>query len=178
MITNIVFTEQAKSSKYDKLTYSDCDCQAFVEKVLYDSGVRKPNGGAYNWKGSNDMWRNALDWRGSVEDCISIYGKVPDGAWVFILKYDGGEKDRGYNDGEGNAKHVGIYVGNDQVRDSTRSTKPKRDGVGYRPLSDFNMVGICKYLDYESNNKDNTHDKIISIINSIRAELDRIERMV
>lgn len=178
MITNAVFTEQAKSSKYDKLTYSDCDCQAFVEKVLYDSGVRKPNGGAYNWKGSNDMWRNALDWRGSVEDCISIYGKVPDGAWVFILKYDGGEKDRGYNDGEGNAKHVGIYVGNDQVRDSTRSTKPKRDGVGYRPLSDFNMVGICKYLDYESNNKDNTHDKIISIINSIRAELDRIERMV
>lgn len=178
MITNVVFTEQAKSSKYDKLTYSDCDCQAFVEKVLYDSGVRKPNGGAYNWKGSNDMWRNALDWRGSVEDCISIYGKVPDGAWVFILKYDGGEKDRGYNDGEGNAKHVGIYVGNDQVRDSTRSTKPKREGVGYRPLSDFNMVGICKYLDYESNNKDNTHDKIISIINSIRAELDRIERMV
>ena len=178
MITNVVFTEQAKSSKYDKLTYSDCDCQAFVEKVLYDSGVRKPNGGAYNWKGSNDMWRNALDWRGSVEDCISIYGKVPDGAWVFILKYDGGEKDRGYNDGEGNAKHVGIYVGNDQVRDSTRSTKPKRDGVGYRPLSDFNMVGICKYLDYESNNKDNTHDKIISLINSIRAELDRIERMV
>jgi hypothetical protein len=178
VITNILFTEQAKSSQYDKLTYSDCDCQAFVEKVLYDSGVRKPNGGAYNWKGSNDMWRNALDWRGSVEDCISIYGKVPDGAWVFILKYDGGEKDRGYNDGEGNAKHVGIYVGNDQVRDSTRSTKPKRDGVGYRPLSDFNMVGICKYLDYESNNKDNTHDKIISLINSIRAELDRIERMV
>lgn len=178
MITNVVFTEQAKSSKYDKLTYSDCDCQAFVEKVLYDSGVRKSNGGAYNWKGSNDMWRNALDWRGSVEDCISIYGKVPDGAWVFILKYDGGEKERGYNDGEGNAKHVGIYVGNDQVRDSTRSTKPKRDGVGYRSLSDFNMVGICKYLDYESNNKDNTHDKIISLINSIRAELDRIERMV
>ena len=178
MITNVVFTEQAKSSKYDKLTYSDCDCQAFVEKVLYDSGVRKPNGGAYNWKGSNDMWRNALDWRGSVEDCISIYGKVPDGAWVFILKYDGGEKDRGYNDGEGNAKHVGIYVGNDQVRDSTRSTKPKRDGVGYRSLADFNMVGICKYLDYESNNKDNTHDKIISLINSIRAELDRIDRMV
>ena len=178
MITNVVFTEQAKSSKYDKLTYSDCDCQAFVEKVLYDSGVRKSNGGAYNWKGSNDMWRNALDWRGSVEDCVSIYGKVPDGAWVFILKYDGGEKERGYNDGEGNAKHVGIYVGNDQVRDSTRSTKPKRDGVGYRPLSDFNMVGICKYLDYESNNKDNNHDKIISLINSIRAELDRIERMV
>ena len=103
MIANLLFTEQAKSSKYDKLTYSDCDCQAFVEKVLYDAGVRKPNGGAYNWKGSNDMWRNALDWRGSVEDCISIYGKVPDGAWVFILKYDGGEKDRGYNDGEGNA---------------------------------------------------------------------------
>ena len=178
MITNVVFTEQAISSKYDKLTYSDCDCQAFVEKVLYDSGVRKSNGGAYNWKGSNDMWRNALDWRGSVEDCVSIYGKVPDGAWVFILKYDGGEKERGYNDGEGNAKHVGIYVGNDQVRDSTRSTKPKRDGVGYRPLSDFNMVGICKYLDYESNNKDNNHDKIISLINSIRAELDRIERMV
>ena len=178
MITNVQFTEQAKSSKYDKIKYADCDCQAFVEKVLYDSGVRKSNGGAYNWRGSNDMWRNALDWRGPIDDCRSIYGEIPVGTWVFIVAHDGGEKDRGYNDGEGNAKHVGIYVGGDIVRDSTRSTKTGRDGVGYRSLSDFNMIGFCKYLDYDNSYPYNNHDKIISIINSIRAELDEIERMV
>lgn len=178
MVSNIRFTEQAKSSKYDNLKYADCDCQAFVEKVLYDSGVHKLSGAAYNWKGSNDMWRNALSWRGSIEDCKAVYGKIPDGAWVFILAYDGGEKDRGYNDGEGNAKHVGIYVGADTVRDSTRSTKTKRDGVGYRSVNDFNMVGLCKYLDYDSGNNDNNNAKILNLIEHIRSELTEIERMV
>lgn len=178
MVTNIKFTEQAKSSKYDNIKYADCDCQAFVEKVLYDSGVRKTSGAAYNWKGSNDMWRNALSWRGTVEMCREIYGKIPDGAWVFILKFDGGEKDRGYNDGEGNATHVGIYVGSDTVRDSTRSTKTGRDGVGYRSINGFNYIGLCKYLDYDSTNKDNDSEKILALIEHIRTELTEIERMV
>lgn len=179
MVTNIRFTQQAISPQYNGITYSQCDCQAFVEKVLADCGVRKPDGGKYNWKGSNDMWRHALAWKGSLDDCISVYGKIPEGAWVFIVKYDGGEKDRGYNDGEGNACHVGIYVGGDSVRDSTRSTKTGRDGVGYRSLDGFNMVGLCKYIDYNaSDNYNDNEERIISIIANIRAELAEIERMV
>lgn len=176
MITAKKFALQAESDKYNNIKYSQLDCQAFVEKVLYDAGCRKSDGSAYNWKGSNSMWRNALTWRGTISDCVAKYGYIPEGAWVFMVKYDGGEKDKGYNDGEGNATHVGIYVGNDTTRDSTRNSK--RDGVGYRPLSDWNMVGLCKYLDYDSTNKDNTIEDCISVINSIKQELIELERMI
>lgn len=176
MVSSIRFEEQARSPQYNGIKYDQLDCQAFVEKVLYDSGCRKSNGSSYNWKGSNDMWRNALSWKGTIDECKKVYGEIPLGAWVFIWANDGGEKDRGYNDNQGNAKHVGIYVGADTVRDSTRNTSG-RDGVGYRKLEGFNRVGLCKYLDYEADNKDNTYE-ILTILDHIRSELDNIERMV
>ena len=177
MVTNIRFDEQARSPEYNNIKYDTLDCQAFVERVLFDAGCRRPDGGRYNWKGSNDMWRNALSWKGTIEECREIYGAIPPGAWVFILKNDGGEKDRGYNDNQGNASHVGIYVGADTVRDSTRN-KSGRDGVGYRKLDGFNRVGFCKYLDYNDSNKDNDSEDILTIIDHIRTELNTIERMV
>ena len=176
MISAKKFAEQARSEKYSNIKYEQDDCHGFVEKVLYDSGCRKPDGHAYNWKGSNSMWRNALSWKGTPEECRNKYGEIPLGAWVFIVKFDGGEKDRGYNDSEGNAVHVGIYVGNDETRDSTRNSK--RDGVGYRPLKDWNRVGLCKYLDYSVNNKDNNIERSKEIINYFRSLLDELERMI
>lgn len=175
MHTGTEFANQAKSSKYDKLKYSQYDCQAFVELVLYDIGVKKPDGKAYNWKGSNSMWRNALSWKGTKEECIATFGCIPLGAWVFMVSHDGGEVERGYHDNEGNANHVGIYVGDDNTRDSAGS----RGGVGYRPLKDWNMVGLCKYLDYKVDNNDNTNkDRYISIINDIYTLLSELERMI
>lgn len=177
MITADKFAEQARSDKYNKITYDRLDCQAFVEKVLYDAGCRKADGSAYNWRGSNSMWRNALSWKGTKEECIQKYGSIPSGAWVFMLKFDGGEKEKGYNDNQGNATHVGIYVGDDLTRDSTRNTSG-RDGVGYRPLKDWNRVGLCKYLDYNLSNKDNNSERSKEIINYFRALLDELERMI
>lgn len=177
MITGKQFADQARNPKYDKLKYDNVDCQAFVEKVLYDCGCRKPDGQAYNWKGSNSMWRTALSWKGTKEDCIKQFGSIPPGAWTFILKYDGGEVERGYHDNEGNATHVGIYVGNDETRDSTRNSKG-RDGVDYRPLKDWNRIGLCKYLDYNLPNKDNNIDRCKEIINYFRSLLDELERMI
>ena len=176
MITGKKFAEQARSAKYDNIKYSQADCQGFVEKVLYDTGCRKSDGQAYNWKGSNSMWRNALSWKGTPEECKERFGEIPLGAWVFIVKYDGGEVEKGYHDSEGNAVHVGIYVGNDETRDSTRNAK--RDGVGYRPLKDWNRIGLCKYLDYSVNNKDNKIDRSKEIINYFRSLLDELERMI
>lgn len=177
MITGAKFAEQARSDKYNKLTYSQVDCQGFVEKVLYDSGCRKSDGQAYNWKGSNSMWRNALSWKGTKEECIKQFGTIPLGAFTFILKFDGGEVERGYHDNEGNAVHVGIYVGNDETRDSTRNSSG-RDGPGYRPLKDWNRIGLCKYLDYNVINKDNNIDRCREIINYFRSLLDELERML
>lgn len=175
MHTGKEFANQAISSRYDNLKYSQYDCQAFVEKVLFDTGVKKSNGQAYNWKGSNSMWRNALSWKGTKDECIKTFGYIPLGAWVFMVSRDGGEVEKGYHDDEGNANHVGIYVGDDNTRDSAGS----RGGVGYRPLKDWNMVGLCKYLDYKVINNDNINkDKYLSVITDIRALLDELERMV
>ena len=154
MVTGEEYARQAQSSKYDGLSYEKADCQKFVELVLIDCGVKKPYGKPYDWKGSNSMWRNALAWKGTVEECIAKYGRIPLGAWVFIVKNDGGEVERGYHDNEGNAKHVGIYVSQTDperaVRDSTETRT--RDGVGYRKLEGFNMVGLPTMITYNLDN--------------------------
>lgn len=159
----VTYATMACSSKYDNIRYDELDCQAFVEKVAQDCGIRRPNGTVYNWKGSNDMWRNAMLWKGTVEECILRFGEIPLGSWVFIVKNDGGEKARGYNDGEGNASHVGIFVSQTDkehaVRDSTKTKT--RDGVGYRKLDGFNMVGLPYIITYfPDDNISNVTNKI------------------
>lgn len=147
-MTGIEFAAQAVSDQYAGIKYSQLDCQAFVERVLKDCGIRKPDGSIYNWKGTNAMWRQIPGWRGTVEECRTVYGEIPLGAWVFIIRHDGGEVDRGYTDGYGNASHVGIYcrTGADPVRDSTRYTG--RDGVGYRPLKSFTHILLPDFLQW------------------------------
>lgn len=156
MYTGQQNADQAKNPAYDKIKYSQCDCQAFVELVLKDLGVRSGSGAVYNWRGSNHMWRDALSWKGTKEEAIAKYGSIPVGCWVFMVKHDGGEIPRGYHDNEGNASHVGIYIGNDQTRDSTKGTN--RDGVGTRPLKDWTHIGLPKCLDFS-----NTSHNIIEI---------------
>ena len=152
MYTGKEYAEQAKNPKYDKLKYSQYDCQAFCELVLRDLGVRQPNGKAYDWRGSNDMFRNAVSWVGTLEECRQKFGEIPLGAWAIMWDTTGAEKDRGYYDGKGNASHIGIYIGNDTVRDSTKIKNAAgtviRDGVGTRPLKQFQKIGLCKLLDF------------------------------
>lgn len=151
LLTGERFAQQAQADKYTGIKYDNYDCQAFVELVLRDCDVRKPDGSIYNWKGSNDMWRNALAWKGTISECMQKYGNIPAGAWVFMVAHDGGEVKRGYHDNEGNASHVGIYCrpGNARaVRDSTKGTG--RDGVGYRPLTDFTHIGLPFVISYDA----------------------------
>lgn len=137
---------QALMGGYVGIPYSQLDCQGFVEKVLYDVGIRKSDGTPYNWKGSNSMWRNYVTWKGTFDECIAKYGHIPDGAFLFIVKFDGGEEARGYHDGEGNATHVGLYV-------DPSSSLPAMDsqptgGVRLRKLSIFNRVALMSMIDY------------------------------
>ena len=167
MHTGKEYADKAKSTSYDKLKYSQYDCQAFCELVLKDIGVRNSKGQPYNWKGSNDMYRNAVSWVGTIEECKRKFGEIPVGAWAFMWDTTGNEKLRGYYDGKGNASHVGIYVGGDNVRDSTilrnASGKVTRDGVGNRPLKAFNKIGLPFMLDFPGTN------------NKIKIEIDRGE---
>ena len=170
MITGLEYARQANSTKYGGIVYSKLDCQGFVEEVLKDCGVRNTDGRPYNWKGSNSMWRNALKWKGTIQDCLDTFGEIPSGAWVFIIKNDGGEQERGYHDGLGNASHVGIYCkpeSEEPVRDSTKTSK--RDGVGYRTLKGFTHVGLPTVIDFS--HKDNNASRLISEIDSCIARL-------
>lgn len=179
MKTGIDFAENALLPKWDKYTYNQLDCQGFVEEVLKDIGVRKSNGSVYNWRGSNSMYRHYYSWRGTIEECRKKFGTIPVGAFVYMWKPDGADL-VGYDDDLGNFTHVAIYCGNDTVRDSTRSTKTGRDGVGTRTLSGFSHVSLFSELDYFS---DNSYNKIglegaMDIVAEIRSKLGELEGML
>ena len=86
MYTGKEFADLAQDTRYNKFTYDQLDCQAFVEKVLADLGVRKPDGTVYNWRGSNSMYRNYYSWRGSIDEAISAFGSVPIGTFGLVAK--------------------------------------------------------------------------------------------
>lgn len=178
MITGTEFAVQAVSEKYTGVPYNKMDCQAFVEQVLKDCGVRKPDGTVYNWAGSNSMWRNALSWKGTIAECREKFGEIPLGAWVFIIKHDGGEEDRGYHDSEGNASHVGIYCKNENlcVRDSSRGTT--RNGVGYRELTSFTHVGLPKMISYTGTDSSKVIEAIHKLRDSRTSDNDYFESLV
>ena len=81
------------------------DCQGLVRWVMKECGLALPPK-----KGTNYMWRAALVEKGTIAECVRRWGKVPLGTLIFIRDYDGGEKERGYNDDEGNVWHVYIKI--------------------------------------------------------------------
>lgn len=95
--------------KYLGVPYSTMDCQAFVEKCLSDLGKR------IDLPGSNAWYRMILNegWVGTPEECVKAFGKVPKGAFLFILLQDGKEPEKYKPDGIGNASHIGICTGNE-----------------------------------------------------------------
>lgn len=174
MITGERFASQAVNGNYIGIPYSKLDCQGFVEKVLIDCGVRKANGSAYNWRGSNAMYRHYMQWRGTISDCMIKYGLIPQGALLFTRKTDGGEVEKGYHDGWGNFTHVGIYItdGSHGVIHSTTG------GVqwGKYPDKRWTNVALPEMIDYTGLNIDNNN--VTGIINQIRDLLTELERAV
>lgn len=144
MIKAEYFAYQARNGGYIGTPYKVLDCQGFLEKVLKDCGY------THNWRGSNHMWRDALRWKGSREEYKETFGAdIVPGMWVFGWKNDGGEKKRGYQDTEGNAYHVGIYIGSGEVIHSTSG------GVQISPMDDkrFNRVALAAMIDYSADTR-------------------------
>lgn len=178
MYTGLQFAQCALLPSWDKYTYDKLDCQGFVEEVLKTLGVRKKDGSCYNWRGSNSMYRNYYSWRGTIQDAITQFGSVPVGAFVYIWK-ETGQDEVGYTDKLGNAHHVGIYCGNDLVRDSSRSQKNGkyvRNGVGNRSLKEFNRVTLFSGLDYTGNNSYNSKwNQCFQTLDEVRNKLIDME---
>ena len=174
MITGTAFAERALLPKWDKYTYAQMDCQAFVEAVIKDLGIRKPDGSVYDWRGSNSMYRNYYSWHGTIEECRKKFGKLPVGAFVYMWKREG--QPATYKDSLGNFSHVAIYCGNDIVRDSTRSTKTGRNGVGTRTLSGFTYCSLFTAIDYSVTNSYNASiEDVMTRIDRIHNELIDLE---
>lgn len=130
--------------KYLGVPYSKMDCQAFVEKCLEDIGISR------NLAGSN-AWYRAMTWTGSPEECVKTFGKIPPGAFLFILKDDGNEPERYKADGIGNASHIGIYtaIGLNAINSSATNKgvcESKFKGKSIR--GGWNRVGLWDAIDY------------------------------
>lgn len=127
---------------YEKLT--SADCQGFVEAV-----VRKL-GGAMSFRGSNDMFRNAVNFVAPIKQAKE-QGIMKPGGLLFVLKNDGGEIPWGYKDGMGNASHVGFYTGLKYF--SVHSSSVADDVVGTDETYKWTHYGEAKSIDYSDNSK-------------------------
>ena len=117
------------------IKYTTLDCQGFVERVLLALGVK------CNYLGSNDMFRNMCSVTMEKSECIRRYGKIPDGALLFVVKHDGKEPKR-YKDGF-NASHVGICTNK-----GYGAAESSVGGVKQCRLTKWTHVGLCKYITY------------------------------
>lgn len=152
MVTGQDFASQARSGGYIGIPYETLDCQGFVEQVLKDCGIKR------NWRGSNDMWRNAVHGHVELEDV-----EPPMGAWLFTIKHDGKEDTSRYKDGV-NAAHVGIYCGNNIVIHSTNG------GVQWDKLSSKRWTHYALSNDLQYNDavdSETLKNMIDNLINSL-----------
>ncbi len=135
--------------KYIGRSYSEMDCQAFVERCLKDCGDKT------NLSGSNAWYREVMKngWVGTPEECVRMQGKVPKGAFIFILKEVSDSTPAKYrDDGIGDATHIGIVT--DKDKGAIHSSKSK----GEVCQSEFhgktiknggwNRVGLWDKVDY------------------------------
>ena len=146
MISALTVSQQG--DKYLGMSYSKMDCQAFVERCLSDAGLKRNLAGSNAWY--REVHRNG--WGGTPEDCKKRFGTIPKGAFLFILSEDGGEVQRGYRDGLGNASHIGLYTGRGKGALHSSSSRGMVCESAFNgksiPNGGWNRVGLWRELDY------------------------------
>ena len=176
-VTGKQIADAALSSNLIGTPYSKLDCQALVEKVLHLAGLN-----IINYRGSNHMWRELVH---SPFNRADTNQKILPGMLAFIVRYDGGEKKRGYHDNYGNATHVAICLDDKTVFESTAG------GVqisSNRRFTDFARIIDVIYSDEPATEPDTDPDddpgttitseridKLIEIILNIADELEDLK---
>lgn len=141
-VSALLFAQEG--DQYIGRSYEDIDCQELAELMLRGVGIQK------NLRGSN-AWFRAMTWTGTPEECRKVYGEIPVGAFLFIWDGNGGEKQRGYSDGLGNASHMGVYIG--RMGGAIHASK-SRGCVAYSEFKGrsirggWNRVGLWDWMDY------------------------------
>jgi len=130
------------------------DCQGLIEAIV------RALGGRLSYRGSNDMFRNACSYVGTLSQARKD-GRLVPGAVLFIVRQDGGEPPQ-YKDKKGNASHVGWYTGG---RYEVVHASNSRGKVAASTLKNaWTHVGWLKAVDY-SNNSDINNSKEESMSN-------------
>ena len=118
------------------ILYDQEDCQAFIEQT-----VKRAGGVMRDYRGSNDMYRNACS-----EIVPLAIAKLSPGMVLFIVAHDGGEPAKYRSDGLGNASHVGWYTGGMYKVVHSSATKGK---VAASTLKNgWTHAGWLKEVDY------------------------------
>ena len=157
-VSNIVFADKAYKYHDKQIPYSTLDCQAFVERVLHDCGINA------NWRGSNDMWRNAGTWQGTIEEAEKAFGDLPVGVLLYTIKHDGKEDKNRYKDGI-NAAHVGIYTG--LGKGAMHSTTGGVQECAFPDPKRWTHCQLCKYVDYSGTDYKETIKKAIELLKTL-----------
>lgn len=147
--------------QYLGVPYSQMDCQAFVEQCLRDCGLDM------NLAGSNAWFREVYK-NGQVmtpEDCVKRYGKVPKGAFLFILKNDGGEPAKYKPDGLGNASHIGLVTmprGEGAIHSSSSRGMVCESKFAGKTIRNggWNRVGLWNRVEYSTGTPDIPDDPV------------------
>ena len=137
--------------QYIGVPYSQMDCQAFVEQCLANCGLKKDLAGSNAW--FREVAKNG--WVGTPEECKAVYGNVPAGAFLFILKHDGGEPSKYFPDGMGNASHIGICTGSrgeGAIHSSASRGMVCESKFQEKTIANggWNMVGLWDMVDYKT----------------------------
>ena len=102
--------------KYLGTPYTTMDCQKFWEKMLADCGLKMDLGGSNSW------YRYMMEhgWCGTPEECKKTFGKIPQGATLFIREDVSESTPAAFrDDGIGDITHMGDYTamsGEEMVR--------------------------------------------------------------
>jgi hypothetical protein len=92
-----------------------------------------------------------MDWTGTPEECVRVFGSVPAGALLFILEQNRNEPAKYKGDGIGNASHIGIVT---QRGDGAIHSSASRGCVATSKFRNksinggWNRVGLLKTFEY------------------------------
>lgn len=130
-------------------SYDDMDCQEFVERCMAACGLKM------NLGGSNSWYREVMKhgWTGTPEECMQLFGQIPNGALLFIWEpVSENTPGKFRTDGIGDLTHIGIKTGRG---DGAIHSSSSRGGVVTSKFKDktipnggWNRVGLYDKFDY------------------------------
>lgn len=167
MINRNLFARVAET-KYKSVDYKKCDCQAFVETCAKEAGH------TFNARGTNDMWRNYMQAKGSTSSFPLAVGDV-----VFKWREESEKLPARYQgDGNGDFYHIGILTGIEPYtvcHSANSKENGKKDSFSSLDAlaKTWSHCGTLKNTEEEASS-----NEAIEAIDNIIADLEKLKKLV